>query len=122
MTDTGNNDHPDQGRISDAEWANRRLCPDGNCIGVIGADGRCKECGRPGGDDLPLPADSGTGSSVAGSDGTENVQTDVSPDAGPEDSDADHWRNRRLGPEGNCIGVIGADGRCKECGRPAESS
>ncbi len=24
----------------------RRLCPDGACIGVIGPDGRCSECGR----------------------------------------------------------------------------
>ena len=30
-----------------AEWADRRLCSDGNCIGVIGPDGRCKECGKP---------------------------------------------------------------------------
>lgn len=30
----------------DDDWASRRLCPDGNCIGVIGPDGRCKECGR----------------------------------------------------------------------------
>ncbi len=30
----------------DDDWENRRLCPDGNCIGVIGPDGRCKECGR----------------------------------------------------------------------------
>jgi hypothetical protein len=25
----------------------RVLCPDGNCIGVIGKDGVCKECGKP---------------------------------------------------------------------------
>lgn len=25
---------------------NRRLCPDGNCIGILGADGRCVICGR----------------------------------------------------------------------------
>lgn len=29
------------------EWENRILCSDGNCIGVIGPDGRCKECGKP---------------------------------------------------------------------------
>ncbi len=28
------------------EWGTRRLCPDGNCIGLIGADGHCKVCGR----------------------------------------------------------------------------
>lgn len=30
-----------------SDWDNRRLCSDGSCIGVIGPDGRCKECGRP---------------------------------------------------------------------------
>ncbi len=25
---------------------NRRLCPDGNCIGIIGADGCCVVCGK----------------------------------------------------------------------------
>ena len=30
-----------------ASWETRRLCEDGSCIGVIGADGRCRVCGRP---------------------------------------------------------------------------
>ncbi len=29
-----------------SEWAERRLCPDEACIGVIGPDGRCKVCGK----------------------------------------------------------------------------
>jgi hypothetical protein len=29
------------------------------------------------------------------------------------------WRARRLCPDGACIGLIGLDGRCKVCGRPA---
>ncbi len=29
------------------DWQRRVLCSDGNCIGVIGPDGRCKECGKP---------------------------------------------------------------------------
>jgi hypothetical protein len=28
------------------DWTSRQLCSDGNCIGVIGPDGRCKECGK----------------------------------------------------------------------------
>ncbi len=28
-------------------FAERILCSDGTCIGVIGPDGRCKECGKP---------------------------------------------------------------------------
>lgn len=30
------------------EWSERKVCPDGGCIGVIGEDGRCKVCGRVG--------------------------------------------------------------------------
>ncbi len=33
--------------VSDEEWSQRKMCSDGACIGVIGPDGRCKECGRP---------------------------------------------------------------------------
>ena len=29
------------------DFASRKLCSDGTCIGVIGPDGRCKECGKP---------------------------------------------------------------------------
>jgi hypothetical protein len=29
------------------DFSKRRLCSDGTCIGVIGPDGRCKECGKP---------------------------------------------------------------------------
>ena len=28
------------------DYSERILCPDGNCIGIIGPDGRCSECGR----------------------------------------------------------------------------
>ena len=31
----------------DIDWENRTLCSDESCIGVIGSDGRCKECGLP---------------------------------------------------------------------------
>lgn len=34
----------DEGTI---DFNSRKLCSDGTCIGVIGADGRCKECGKP---------------------------------------------------------------------------
>ena len=29
------------------DFDSRKLCSDGTCIGVIGADGLCKECGKP---------------------------------------------------------------------------
>jgi hypothetical protein len=31
----------------DDSFSNRVLCSDGTCIGVIGPDGKCKECGKP---------------------------------------------------------------------------
>jgi hypothetical protein len=31
----------------EGEFAERQLCPDDTCIGLIGPDGRCKECGKP---------------------------------------------------------------------------
>jgi hypothetical protein len=90
------------------DWEQRRLCSDGNCIGVIGADGRCKECGRP----------------EAGQAETFDVEPPApsAPESAEEPSAADgtdgDWQQRRLCSDGNCIGVIGADGRCKECGKP----
>ena len=32
--------------VQPAEWSDRKVCPDGACIGVIGDDGKCKVCGR----------------------------------------------------------------------------
>ena len=34
----------DEGTV---DFDSRKLCSDGTCIGVIGPDGRCKECGKP---------------------------------------------------------------------------
>ena len=33
----------------DSDWDNRELCSDGSCIGVIGKDGKCNECGKAAG-------------------------------------------------------------------------
>jgi hypothetical protein len=92
---------------SDSDWENRRLCPDGNCIGVIGKDGFCRECGMPGGEPAEI---------VQIKPGDSHIAAD-SADTGIE-SEPD-WEDRKLCPDGSCIGVIGPDGRCKECGREA---
>ncbi len=75
----------------------RRLCPDETCIGLLaqeqGGDDRCRVCGRRPGEE-PMAAavvEADEGSSFAS--------------------------GRKLCPDGSCIGVIGPDGRCKECGR-----
>lgn len=117
---------------TDPEWEKRVLCSDGNCIGVIGPDGRCKECGKP---------YDGT-EQIYDNDDNEQEIYDTPPDEGlisdeqdffPEDSgkhdnhfdksstetdSESEWDKRILCSDGNCIGVIGPDGRCKECGKP----
>lgn len=102
-------------------WRERTLCSDEACIGVIGPDGRCKQCGKPyisgsGGkttDDRQQAAPAHEDEAPQTGDGTaRQVATD-----GPADED-DYWRKRILCSDEACIGVIGPDGRCKECGKP----
>ncbi len=109
--------------INDLAWENRRLCSDGNCIGVIGPDGNCGECGKPsengetaGG--LPGPVENDEchcSDDEIISEDVKNDGADNEIDAGETDPE---WENRRLCSDGNCIGVIGPDGNCKECGKP----
>ncbi len=119
---------------SDVDWESRILCSDGNCIGVIGPDGKCKECGKPYEGELPSRS-SGQGEesstvtasqpvsesgrqvdSVAGGESEPEVEA---AEAMPADAAMDDdWENRILCSDGNCIGVIGPDGKCKECGNP----
>ena len=114
--------------ISDEEWENRQLCSDGNCIGVIGPDGLCTECGKPGERvenpkeaASPPVASEETPADQVEAPASENEEVDAEASAEADaPQDDDDWANRRLCPDGNCIGVIGPDGKCKECGRPAE--
>ena len=92
----------------DDGWENRILCSDESCIGVIGADGRCKECGKPYQQPPDEQRDSAQSPAV--------LQAD--PDERPTPRSDDGWENRILCSDESCIGVIGADGRCKECGKP----
>jgi len=84
------------------EPARRELCPDGSCIGLVGADGRCKVCGTVSPSAVADPRRQGM---IAVEDG----------ESGAEDED-----DRELCPDGGCIGLIGDDGRCNVCGRPRE--
>ena len=113
-------DNEKNNSLTDSEWEQRTLCSDESCIGVIGPDGRCKECGRP----------------YAGSIDTTKIETHV-PDVDATDSENEmdeepeefdeqdtdplsdlEWEQRTLCSDESCIGVIGPDGRCKECGKP----
>jgi hypothetical protein len=110
-----------------SDWDNRVLCSDGNCIGVIGPDGRCKECGKPYKGKLPWeiksdppPSDTDTKQPEDISEPEEQPVTNGEQDVEEKALDDSDWENRKLCSDGNCIGVIGSDGRCKECGKPYE--
>jgi hypothetical protein len=104
----------------DAFDARRRLCPDGACIGVLDQSGRCKVCGLNTG---------ATGAASAVSPATAPEPIDDPEDATHEepmeaapldDGETAFDPARRLCPDGSCTGVLGADGRCKVCGRTGE--
>lgn len=102
---------PNGEEISESDdWENRILCPDESCIGVIGADGRCKECGNSYEGSQPAESsDTQTRSELE-----DDIDTDQPTRSDFDDSD---WENRTLCSDESCIGVIGPDGRCKECGK-----
>ena len=102
------------------DWENRVLCSDGSCIGTIGPDGRCKECGKPYEGDLKFTPSVETVPDITGKEFSAPTQNPASDKISATDdviSDAD-WENRVLCSDGSCIGTIGSDGRCKECGKP----
>ena len=104
---------------ADINWESRILCTDGNCIGVIGADGRCKECGKK--YEGELPENSAVEKEVPAEVEYEAAPAETAESNSSEESPADDdWAHRILCSDGNCIGVIGPDGKCKECGKPKE--
>ena len=146
------------GYEEDVDWESRVLCSDGNCIGVIGPDGRCRECGKrfeenpdrtssmeepkeeaeeekkepkeeagkekeeePWEDsedafiekileDETKTSSDDIFSETEAMEDTEKSENQTGPDS--------EWEHRKLCSDGNCIGVIGPDGLCKECGKP----
>ncbi|MBI5489096.1 MAG: hypothetical protein HY905_17305 [Deltaproteobacteria bacterium] len=113
----------------------RELCPDGLCVGVIGPDGRCKVCGKPGaGGPKPGPAKDRAAGDGPG-DGADSRPPDQwRPSAVPgggtaepqerEESAASagghaNWERERVPcPDGMCVGVVGKNGKCGTCGKP----
>jgi hypothetical protein len=102
-----------------SSWEERQLCPDGNCVGVIGPDGRCKECGLAASENGENGV-SGRSEGHEGSDGdlSASGEAEVEGSAlGTSFDEADDLADRRLCPDGSCLGLLGEDGRCKICGQ-----
>lgn len=110
---------------ADEKLSDRIACSDLSCVGTIGEDGTCRYCGAAYDGELPtavggenvveLPEDA---SADAGDDDPEGHDLDRDAHEVDLDSDERYWRERRLCPDGSCIGVIGPDKVCTECGRP----
>jgi len=111
MENENNEEISDETPPAGVDWENRTLCSDGNCIGVIGSDGRCSECGQP----YDGPAIEGQVFEADSSDVQDEEVEDEEETAGNLG-----WEDRQLCSDGNCIGVIGPNGRCKECGKPSK--
>jgi hypothetical protein len=119
--------------VSVDKWDRRELCSDGACIGVIGSDGTCNLCGRA----APNWGEPRKRGLVVRTEELDAVDDD---DGDEDDDDADEafpdpitpsapavigggeWNRRQLCSDGACIGVIGNDGKCKVCGRPAKKA
>jgi hypothetical protein len=109
--------------------SHRRLCPDGTCVGVIGADGRCRECGRaadasasdPAGPHLTaVPARAEGESDDESADGSGNEALSAGAARDHDALDAGGFDSaRRLCDDGSCIGVVQESGVCSVCGRSA---
>lgn len=119
-------------------FEDRRLCPDGACIGLLDQDGRCRQCGTIGGpathradgaqesnrqSGAPLPARIGNDSDR--DIDIDSIDTDIAVSAngnltGDTEStdESKQFDDRRLCSDGACIGLIGSDGHCRECGLP----
>jgi len=108
---------------ADIDWENRTLCNDESCIGVIGPDGHCKECGKileGYNKNESRQAQSGPqADTISGEEDTLNEKEEIFPQTDNDTTlkaDID-WKNRTLCSDESCIGVIGPDGHCKECGK-----
>jgi hypothetical protein len=96
---------------ADEDWEKRTLCSDGSCIGTIGPDGKCKECGKIYEGELPA---------VHGARNEKTVTIEEKQVLSADNDSDDDWNKRVLCSDGACIGVIGPNGKCKECGKPWE--
>lgn len=126
-----------------SEWEQRQLCSDGACVGVIGGDGTCKVCGRAApnwGDERKRGLLETSADEAAAEDGEDDEYEDDDEDYEDDDEESDEadegdeddgviaaksapggedWSKRQLCPDGTCVGLLGADGKCNVCGRSA---
>jgi hypothetical protein len=102
----------------------RRLCPDGSCIGLVGADGRCRVCGRASDGSAavaqaPVMVDDHW--DEASGDDADSLAAGAGTSSADGEGGGGFRPDRRLCDDGSCVGIIGAGDVCSVCGRPAGS-
>jgi hypothetical protein len=91
------------------DWEKRILCRDESCIGTIGVDGRCNECGKP------YQCKLSEGQIVKS---VQAVAMEKQASMKTESTEShDDWDKRILCGDESCIGTIGPDGKCRVCGK-----
>jgi len=76
-----------------------------------GYDGKCRECGKP------YEGELSSGHSISVKQAV--TAEEPKPVSSKTDTDfGDDWDKRVLCSDESCIGTIGEDGKCKECGKP----
>lgn len=103
----------------DFNVAERILCEDDACIGLVGSDGRCKVCGLEYRGPESVSA-IGCGE-VVSDGGTFAADADAAAFLGESQiaSDGSDVDDRVLCPDDTCVGIIGPDGLCGTCGKTA---
>jgi hypothetical protein len=100
------------------DWEARTLCSNESCIGVIGLDGKCTECGKSYDGTLNKATPCADGA-PGGTDVNALPDQEITKDSASVDIVSDEeWEKRVLCGDESCIGVIGHDGKCTECGKP----
>ena len=92
----------------------RVLCPDGACIGLVGADGRCRECQTLWPELVGAVPPSAENDAKNDSDAVNN-DSDAYVTA-ENDSENFDPEARELCPDDTCVGIIGPSGVCGTCG------
>ena len=93
----------------DEDWEKRILCSNESCIGTIGLNGKCRECGKPYEGERPAEHSASSEHAV--------MVEEQKPVSSKTDTDSNDWDKRVLCSDESCIGIIGPDGKCKECGK-----
>jgi hypothetical protein len=89
-------------------------CLDGNCVGSMGEDGRCRLCGKAG----PSAAARTQGEPQAVEEPLEEEGEDLLSPEEDEDEEGFHddEPDRVLCADDSCVGSVGEDGYCRVCG------